>query len=455
MNYDLIVPLGVAALLALAMGVVILNRRWASRRSVPPAVPAQPNSVNQATHPPTVTSRKTFLHHAGENISHAIAIVWFLVLYSIALISAPVLFSIAQFKTDISSAKQDLGIADVLFIYDRLTEYEKPLADARGRISALHDTIDQSIIMRRSSVGPHEEARDIFYLIANKLGAAFQSFSKTPVNLTDDNKNGDVNNIYIKAYQTRYVIDLSSARPEDLKTIDGLLAELNGQYFEQVNRLRPLIILDREVVGAQKDLATLEVSLQDLRKKQASIHTSKGASIEDTVIYQLVGALAFLHDIPFGRHLLSMPSSLLTLIITIVMGLLGTVLLLTTDLVQRQPHTLAWYIFRPMLGVVAAFAMFMVIQAGVLVVQPVASGERLLSGDLNPYVLALIGIAAGLMSEVAVERIRQISGGVLRGEQITQTTTVKTENSTSADMQGVVTETVAHKETVKVATDKA
>lgn len=119
--------------------------------------------------------------------------------------------------------------------------------------------------------------------------------------------------------------------------------------------------------------------------------------------------------------LLDMPREMLTLIVVIVMGALGGTIHLT-QLFLRHHKSLGsdapkartahddelgfWYfIFRPLLGCITAFAVFILTKAGVLVLSAQPGDSS--SGTLSPYFVAFLGIISGLLAQVALLRIQE------------------------------------------------
>jgi cell division protein FtsL len=103
-----------------------------------------------------------------------------------------------------------------------------------------------------------------------------------------------------------------------------------------------------------------------------------------------------------------MPAWMLTLIVTLAMGALGSVLhvarsyLDETSTKRYDYHPVSWFFLRPLLGVVTAFAVFVFLQAGLAL-----TDDKLTQSSLNPFFIAFIAILSGLMSWQAVESIQR------------------------------------------------
>ena len=104
----------------------------------------------------------------------------------------------------------------------------------------------------------------------------------------------------------------------------------------------------------------------------------------------------------------------LIFLLTLCMGALGSLLYITRDyLVGQNKRKFSWYLFRPLLGMVTALAVYILAIAGQITISeggvPGATG-----GQLNPYFISFLAIISGLLSEQAIERIRLMGRTVLK-----------------------------------------
>jgi hypothetical protein len=120
----------------------------------------------------------------------------------------------------------------------------------------------------------------------------------------------------------------------------------------------------------------------------------------------------YLNDAVFLRmmglqFLATMPDSMLTLILTLCMGGLGSVIYLTRfffDAPERRAP--GWYMFRTLLGMGTAVAVFILVKAGQFVISDQAAPEGA-GGSLNPFFISFLAIVSGLLSEQAYARIER------------------------------------------------
>lgn len=106
--------------------------------------------------------------------------------------------------------------------------------------------------------------------------------------------------------------------------------------------------------------------------------------------------------------LFSIPSEVLTLVLALVLGALGSALHMTKVVIEGTeiPPT-TWYVFRPCQGVLMALVVFVLLKAGQLTV---GAGD---SDTLNPYFVAFIGTVSGLLSPDAYRLVQRAGAAVI------------------------------------------
>ena len=103
--------------------------------------------------------------------------------------------------------------------------------------------------------------------------------------------------------------------------------------------------------------------------------------------------------------LLVMPPDILTLVLVISMGVLGSALQMTHALFrQNRIERPGAYFLRLGVGAITALVIFIVAKAGV----PVIADAQRLGGDapINPYFVSFLAIISGLMSENAIMSVQ-------------------------------------------------
>ena len=104
------------------------------------------------------------------------------------------------------------------------------------------------------------------------------------------------------------------------------------------------------------------------------------------------------------------PSPVLVLMLTMGMGLLGSVVTMTWSFVRRDGDlTVRRFLTLPFVGMMSAFIIFIFINAGQLTLT--ADGT---AAKLNQFVLSFVGIISGLLSERAYARISDVGSNFFK-----------------------------------------
>lgn len=105
--------------------------------------------------------------------------------------------------------------------------------------------------------------------------------------------------------------------------------------------------------------------------------------------------------------LFSIPTEVLTLILALVLGALGSALAMTKIMLEDGAPSKSWYIFRPAQGILMALVVFVLLKAGQLTM---AAGD---SDALNPFFVAFVGVVSGLLSSDAYRLIQKTGASII------------------------------------------
>lgn len=120
-------------------------------------------------------------------------------------------------------------------------------------------------------------------------------------------------------------------------------------------------------------------------------------------------------SIPGTLTLALAPMAMITLVLCIAMGTLGSAIHMTQEyLKDDSDKSLSWYVLRPFLGIMLAVATFILFKSGqvVLTVTPGANGSET-DSTLNPFVVSFVAVISGLLSEHAYRRISDAGSQLL------------------------------------------
>lgn len=159
--------------------------------------------------------------------------------------------------------------------------------------------------------------------------------------------------------------------------------------------------------------------LQADLKNPITTETSSAALLADVASAQSMelgllrrtGVLAFAE--PPMQRLVTWPEGHLTILLTLLMGMLGSTLYTTRfmldyavkgyKITEPAPYPTSWFVFRPLFGAATALAIFVLFKAGQLAFSVDGAATN---APLNPFIIAFMAIVAGLMSWQALDLIQ-------------------------------------------------
>ena len=158
------------------------------------------------------------------------------------------------------------------------------------------------------------------------------------------------------------------------------------------------------VRGLNVQIAALEAQAKQLDDNSQQVGTplANGAYwslTEDFLTFKsLVGET--------GYNLIALPRMMLVLLLSIFMGVLGSLIYITKDFYQNPDRRGFWSIvFRIGLGAGVAFALFFFAAAGMLAMAQAKSGSQ---SDMSPYLIAFLGITGGYLSDRVTQWMREM-----------------------------------------------
>jgi transcriptional regulator with XRE-family HTH domain len=164
--------------------------------------------------------------------------------------------------------------------------------------------------------------------------------------------------------------------------------------------------ISQDILRQESERRTIQSKSKETKLELEKIKGNSIFSGDESAkrLLELAGDFRYMRKWGFDEMAL-MPSQLLVLILTISMGAFGSVIHLTWEFFDKaERRRLSWYIFRPFLGAVLAFAMFILLKSGQMVVTN-AAGVGSGSVDLNPYFISFLAIVSGILSEQAYTKI--------------------------------------------------
>jgi hypothetical protein len=107
-----------------------------------------------------------------------------------------------------------------------------------------------------------------------------------------------------------------------------------------------------------------------------------------------------------GYNIIALPRMMLVLLLSIFMGVLGSLIYITKDFYEDPDRRGFWSIvFRIGLGAGVAFALFFFAAAGMLAMTQAKNAAQ---SDMSPYLIAFLGITGGYLSDRVTQWMREV-----------------------------------------------
>ncbi|HMV43362.1 MAG TPA: hypothetical protein PK079_00185 [Leptospiraceae bacterium] len=245
-----------------------------------------------------------------------------------------------------------------------------------------------------------------FIDLANTLKAEFKDVKTQYANLINQTKE-----------QKENIPPVNTPTTANINNPDKVLQILAEKHEENLKQLDKLIT---NLEANQKNLAQSEKEISEQLHallqavEELEVAEAEEAKMDNDELRDFLVELRYLTKLRFDI-LATMPAQLLTLILTLSMGSLGSVIFLTRELFREQEkHSINWYIFRPFLGMVTAIAIFVLAKSGQLVISDGGNETNRMYETLNPFFISFLAIISGVLSEQAYEKIHNTGKSFFR-----------------------------------------
>lgn len=171
-----------------------------------------------------------------------------------------------------------------------------------------------------------------------------------------------------------------------------------------------------KVMALQLDMPRLKESITKrhaLLRSNWSTHpdvaeAAKRVDLDPNIIDLASSTAQTLQGLGYGL-LFALPTEILTLLLALSMGALGSTLHITKMLLDgSDSRAVSYYLIRPFQGMVTSLVVFVLLKAGQLTI---SAGD---SDALNIFFVSFAGISAGLLAEEAYRMIKQAGTSIIK-----------------------------------------
>jgi hypothetical protein len=227
----------------------------------------------------------------------------------------------------------------------------------------------------------------------------------------------------VAAYFAQYYAALEAAPPgAQVKAARKSLDAFKDRTYASMRNFEAALsnynVTTTAVQSLQDQLNALRMQEKELMKTVAP----KGSALANAAYWNLCEDFYSFKSLvgDWAYHIVLLPKMMLVLILSIFMGILGSLIFISQNFLKHPDQRTFWDIlFRIGLGAGVAFALFFFAAAGMVALsQAPATGAD--QSDLSPYLISFLGITGGYLSDRVMAWMRQIGEETFRlntGEQ--------------------------------------
>lgn len=192
---------------------------------------------------------------------------------------------------------------------------------------------------------------------------------------------------------------------------DAARKSLNAFKIETYKRMEPYFKARAQFDSDSSQIRGLNVELDALKSQAAQLDANSqaaGTPLANGAYWSLTENFRTFKSLvgETGYDIIALPRMMLVLLLSIFMGILGSLIYITKDFYQDPDRRGFWsIIFRVGLGAGVAFALFFFAAAGMLAMAQAKSGGQ---SDMSPYLIAFLGITGGYLSDRVTQWMREM-----------------------------------------------
>ncbi len=359
-----------------------------------------------------------FLKKTFSGLQFITIIAWLLLWYVITTWLVLGTLSSHQFQQRLTNVvdkqtKKNYSVPALLRLSNQFEKNQVKIKEIKARIYEVLKKLEQAD--RKLTVYKAERTTYVanFNELANTLKLEFKDVKTQYANLLNQAQPKDAKD----APPVNPNTPTTATPPGTINSPDKVLQILADKHEDNLRALDKLIT---SLENNQKNLAQSEKEISEklrellLAVEELEVAEAEESKMENDELRDFLVELRYLTRLHFDI-LATMPAQLLTLILTLSMGSLGSVIFLTRELFrENEKHSINWYIFRPFLGMVTAIAIFVLAKSGQLVISDGGNDSNKMAETLNPFFISFLAIISGVLSEQAYEKIHNTGKSFFR-----------------------------------------
>ena len=205
--------------------------------------------------------------------------------------------------------------------------------------------------------------------------------------------------------------DTYYAELDGAASADAARKSLNAFKLETYKRMEPYFAARAQFDSDSSQIRGLNVELNALQAQHKQLDDNSqaaGTPLANGAYWSLAENFRVFKSLvgDTGYDIIALPRMMLVLLLSIFMGVLGSLIYITKDFYQDPDRRGFWsIIFRVGLGAGVAFALFFFAAAGMLAMAQAKTGAQ---SDMSPYLIAFLGITGGYLSDRVTQWMREM-----------------------------------------------
>jgi len=354
-----------------------------------------------------------WLRRTNDLAGDLVAAVWLIGWFFICMGFIVITMAAQQFQTEISSSVEGnkLTVGQALNDLDQYTEASHS-AQVAGRN---RDLADSALTQAKAQVSDAElKAAHTRSLLKGNLSELYSRLGLVPIyNIGGkfepqdfENSINFSNDLVFRA--TTYILKAPKSVTSDLK-IQALLSTARGGVLTLQSQTDDLEAKVKKLSDFKEAQAVSYKNFDSAHQKLAGMGSMEQLANDMEYYKQL------LYGFPF--RFIALPSIVLTLFLTVLMGVLGALIALTRELVfEDHDHNFGQYLYRIGLGAAVALAVFFFAGAGALTLAQTSNGSAG-SVQLSPYLVSFFAIVSGYLSRRVTQWMRETGGRIFQVQE--------------------------------------
>jgi hypothetical protein len=204
--------------------------------------------------------------------------------------------------------------------------------------------------------------------------------------------------------------DTYYAELDGASNADAARKSLNAFKVETYKRMEPYFAARAQFDSDSSEIRGLNVELDALDSQHRQLDADSqqsGTPLANGAYWSLAENFRTFKSLvgEAGYDVIALPRMMLVLLLSIFMGILGSLIYISKDFYQDPDRRGFWSItFRIGLGAGVAFALFFFAAAGMLAMEQAKAGSQT---DMSPYLIAFLGITGGYLSDRVTQWMRE------------------------------------------------